>query len=140
LDNRADRSEHARMSVNAQVHSKFKLFSGPLGPNASLGALATEVEQFAAKAKAAAKSIGVEYVEHSKQVIVSLGYRDDEAAYPIKLHAVSIGKIDGLDAAHLAEVEKKMEAAAAKITKIICHELLVTEASELIMVFMTYAA
>jgi hypothetical protein len=128
------------MSVNEQVHSKFKLFSGTLGPNASLGALTTEVEAFAAKAKAAPKSIGVEYLEHAKQVIVSLGYRDDEAPYPIKLHAVSIGTIDGFGADHLATIEQKMEAAAAKVTKIICHELLVTETSELIMVFMTHAA
>jgi hypothetical protein len=126
------------MSVQGQVHSKFKLFSGPLGPNGSLGKLASEVEEFARKAKAAPKSIGVEYLEHSKQAVVSLGYRDDEPAYPIKLHAVSLGRVETFAGEELARLEKKMADAAAKTTGIICHELLVTGDREFIMVFMTH--
>jgi len=127
------------MSVKGQVHSKFKLFTGALGPGASLGKLATDVESFAASAKAAPKSIGVEYLEHTKQVIVSLGYRDDEAPYPIKLHSVSLGKAAHLGAPDLATLEKKMAEAADKTPHIICHELLVTSDDEFIMVFMTHA-
>src|SRR5262245_35272295 len=90
LDRTSERRDPASpMSAKDQVHSKFKLFAGSLGPGGSLGSLGTEVEQFAAKVKAAPKSIGVEYLEHSKKVVVSLGYRDDEAAYPIKLTGVS---------------------------------------------------
>ncbi len=128
------------MSVKAQVHSKFKLFCGPLGPNASLGKLATDVEAFATSAKAASKSIGVEYLEGTKQVVLSLGYRDDEAAYPIKLHTISLGKVESLATAELAHLEKKMEEAAAKIPHVICHELLVTESREFVIVLMTHAA
>ena len=127
------------MSVNHQVHSKFKLFSGTLGPGASLGALATEVEAFAKTAKAAPKSNGVEYLEHDKQVIVSLGYRDDEASYPIKLRAVSLGKVKSFKGDELTQLEKKMGDAAAKIAGIICHELLVTDDHEFVMVFMSHA-
>jgi hypothetical protein len=128
------------MSAKDQVHSKFKLFAGTLGPNGSLGSLGTEVEQFAAKAKAAPKSIGVEYLEHSKKVIVSLGYRDDEAPYPIKLSGVSLGKVTSFSAAELEKLEAKMSDAAAKTSNIICHELIVTADDEFVMVFMTHAA
>jgi hypothetical protein len=127
------------MSVHSQVHSKFKLFAGPLGPGGSLGKLGTDVADFAKKAKAAAKSIGVEYLEHEKQVVVSLGYRDDEAGYPIALVGVSLGKLETLQGDELARLEKKMTAAAAKVDGIICHELLVTEEREFVMVFMTHA-
>jgi hypothetical protein len=127
------------MTVQSQVHSKFKLFSGPLAPGASLGKLATDVENFAKSAKAAPKSIGVEYLEQERQVVISLGYRDDEAPYPIKLHSVSLGKLESLRAEELARLEQKMTDAAAKLTGIICHELLVTETHEFVMVFMAYA-
>ena len=126
------------MSVKGQVHSKFKLFAGSLGPGGALGKLATDVEEFAKKAKAAPKSIGVEYLEHEKQVVVSLGYRDDEAAYPIKLVGVSLGKLETLKGDELARLETKMTAAADKIPGIICHELLVTDEREFVMVFMTH--
>ena len=128
-------------TVGHQVHSKFKLFAGSassIGTDGSIGALAKEVEAFARKAKAAPKSIGIEYVEHTKQVLLSLGYRDDEPAYEISLHSVSLGKLATTDAAELASLEEKMGEAADKVEKLICHELLVTEENEFIMVFMAY--
>ena len=128
------------MSAKAQVHSKFKLFTSTLGPGGALGKLATDVEHFAASAKAAPKSIGVEYLEHTKQVIVSLGYRDDEGPYAIKLHGVSLGHVAKLGAPEMAGLEKKMGEAADKVKDIICHELLVTTDDEFIMVFMTHVA
>lgn len=126
-------------SVNDQVHSKFKLFAGALSPDGSLGLLAKEVETFAAAAKAAPKSIGVEYLEHSNQVVVSLGYRDDEPPYPIKLSTVSLGKIESLSAEALTRLETTMAEAASKTPGVICHELLVTGEDEFIMVFMATA-
>jgi hypothetical protein len=127
------------MSVKEQVHSKFKLFSGALGAGASLGALAGEVEAFAKSAKAAPKSIGVEYLEHEKLLVVSLGYRDDEAPYPIKLHALPLGAVKGFGKAELAGLERKMGDAAAKIAGIICHEVFVTDQNEFVMVVMSHA-
>jgi hypothetical protein len=128
------------MSAKDQVHSKFKLFAGTLDPSGSLGSLGTDVEKFAAGAKAAPKSIGVEYLEHSKQVVISLGYRDDEAPYPIKLSSVSLGKVETFSAEECKKLEEKMGAAAAKVPGIICHELLVTGDHEFVMVFMTNAS
>jgi hypothetical protein len=127
------------MSIQGQVHSKFKLFSGPLGKGGSLGSLPAEVADFAKKAKAAPKSIGVEYLEHDGSVVVSLGYRDDEPAYGIKLESVSLGRVESFNAEERARLEKKMGEAAAKIAGIICHELLVTGENEFVMVFMTHA-
>jgi hypothetical protein len=126
------------MSVHTQVHSKFKLFAGSLGPGGALGKLGTDIEEFAKKSKAASKSIGVEYLEHEKRVVISLGYRDDEASYPIKLVSVSLGKLESLEGDELARLEKKMTAAAAKVPGIICHELLVTEEREFVMVLLTH--
>jgi len=128
------------MTVQGQVHSRFKLFSGKLGAGGSLGKLATEVADFAKKAKAAPKSIGVEYLEHSKEVVFSLGYRDDQPPYDIKLDTVSLGKVESLSPTELARVEKKMEEAAAKVKDLICHELLVTDQNEFVLVFMKHVA
>lgn len=126
-------------NIRDQVHGKFKIFAGALAPDHSLGALAAEVERFAASAHAAPKSIGVEYLEHSKRVVLTLGYRDDEPGYPIRLHVVSLGKASSLDAGELHALEQRMEAEAAKLSGVICHELFVTEHDEFLMVFMTLA-
>lgn len=126
------------MSATQQIHSKFKVFAGKLGPGGSLGSLITEVPAFAASAKAAAKSIGVEYLEHSNEVVVSLGYRDDEPAYPIKLSTTSLGVVKTFGEPERSALETKMTEAASKTPGIICHELLVTADREFIMVFMTH--
>jgi hypothetical protein len=101
-------------NIAQQVHAKFKLFSGVLDGGKSLAALAEQVEKFAVSAKAAPKSIGVEYLEHSKQVVLSLGYRDDEPAYPVKLTAVSLGRASGLDAVELERLEGRMAEEASR--------------------------
>ncbi len=127
-------------NIQQQVHSKFKLFSGVLEGGKSLAKLAEQVEKFAAGAKAAPKSIGIEYLEHSKQVVLSLGYRDDEPAYPVKLTAISLGKASSLSAAELQRLEHRMAEEAAKLDNIICHELFITEHDEFMMVFMCHRA
>lgn len=124
--------------IETQVHNQFKLFSGKLGKDHKLGALGAEVAAFARDHKVAAKSIGVEYVESAGELVITLGYRTDEPAYPIALHAVSIGTIESFDAATFPALEQKMMAAAAKLDKIICHELYITEDRELLMIFMTH--
>lgn len=126
-------------AITQQVHAKFKMFAGKLEGH-GIGALAREVEAFAASAGAAAKSIGVEYLEHAKTVVVTLGYRDDEQHYPIALQTVALGRGNALDAADLTRLEARMGAEAAKVPNIICHELFVTENDEYVVVFMTHKA
>ncbi len=126
--------------INEQVHHKFKVFAGKLAEDGTLGALAGEVEGWASGGKLAPKSIGIEYVEAADKLILSIGYRDDEAGYPIQLHSAKLGKLGSLDAADRARIERAMAEASARLEHVICHELYVTDENELLMVFMSHRA
>lgn len=123
--------------IDEQVHNKFKVFIGELDADQTVGKIADEVAAFAEQNKIAAKSIGVEYLEAAKRLVVTLGYRDDEDYYPIKLQSVPLGKLDtpGQD---FAALEQKMSEAGRNLQNIICHELYVTDDHEFLMVFMTH--
>lgn len=125
--------------ITQQVHSKFKIFTGSLAPDMTLGPLANEIEAFVRDAKVAAKSIGVEYLESAKKLIISLGYREGEESYPVKVTTVSLGKIGGLEAGDMARLEEAMTGASATVEKIICHELYITDDGDFLVVFMAYA-
>ena len=127
--------------IEKQVHNKFKIFSGTLGADKNLGPLADEVARFVDEGKVAAKSIGVEYLESAGRLIITLGYRDDEEYYPIKLTSVSLGKTESLsEKSDFADLEQSIADASAKVGNIICHELYITEDNEFLMVFMTHQA
>lgn len=63
--------------IAEQVHGKFKVFAGPLHADDTISPLAEEVSRFVRESRAAAKSIGVEYLESAGRLIITLGYRDD---------------------------------------------------------------
>jgi len=126
--------------IAQQFHTKFKMFAGPFGSGPNVARLIKDVEEFAARAGVAAKSIGIEYLEHDKAVVLTLGYRDDETPYPIKLQAVSLGRAATLDPPELRRLEKRMEEEAARLPSIICHELFITEQDEFVVVFMRHQA
>jgi hypothetical protein len=121
-----------------QEHSKFKVFVGMLTKSKSIGVLANKVAKFAEEEQIAAKSIGVEYLESPGQLLITLGYRDDEPYYPIQLHCTRLGKIDVLSGDY-TDLEQAMQKAAQKHSHIICHELYATEDHELLMILMTHA-
>ena len=123
--------------IGEQVHAKFKVFAGELDRNKTLGALGQEIAAWAEQRRVAPKSIGIEYLEAAKRIVVTLGYRDDEPGYRIELHTVALGKSDAFGA-DFSALEQAMAAAAAKLTNIICHELYITENHEFLMVFMTH--
>ena len=123
--------------IAGQVHGKFKVFAGPLHTDNTIGPLAEEVSRFVAESRAAAKSIGVEYLESADRLVITLGYRDDEEGYPVKLSSVSLGKIEALGS-DFADLERRMSEASARFTNIICHELYVTEDHDFMMIFMTH--
>ena len=125
--------------IAGQVHDKFKIFSGALAADGTIGKIADEVAAFASKAKVAPKSIGVAYLEPSKHIVVTLGYRDDEEPYGVKLHCVRLGKID-VKGNDFSALEKKMAEASAKHGNIICHELYVTGGNDFTVVVMTHEA
>jgi hypothetical protein len=120
-----------------QEHSKFKVFAGALTKSKSIGVLANKVAKFAEEQQIAAKSIGVEYLESSGQLLITLGYRNDEPYYPIQLHCTRLGKIDVLGGDY-ARLEQAMEKAAQKFSNIICHELYATDEHDLLMIVMTH--
>ncbi len=123
--------------IEEQVHGKFKLFAGAVDANGGLGALPDAVSTFVSERKLAPKSIGVEYLESSNHVVVTLGYRDDEAPYGVKLVTEALGKTGELTSGtDFSKLEAAMAAASAKHPGIICHELFITEDREFHLVFM----
>ena len=72
-----------------QIHNRFKIFTGTLAADQTLGAIADQIAAFVTEHKVAAKSIGIEYLEGSKRIAISLGYRDDEAPYPVKVVSIA---------------------------------------------------
>jgi hypothetical protein len=125
--------------IAKQVHEKFKIFSGELASDGTIGKLADEVAAFAKTSRIAPKSIGVAYLDSHKRLVITLGYRDDEAPYPIKLHCIRLGKID-LKGANFGALEEKLSTASAKHRNIICHELYVTGQDDFTLVVMTHQA
>ena len=124
-------------TIKNQVHTKFKVFVGDLAADHSIGDLGNKVASFAKTAGAAAKSIGVEYLESLKKVVITLGYRTDEAPYPIRLKSVPLGKLEVL-ANDFSALETAMGKAAEKHGNVICHELYVTEEQDFFLVLMTH--
>jgi hypothetical protein len=122
-----------------QVHGKFKVFAGELQADNTIGPLADEVAKFVSDAKIAPKSIGVEYVESARRLIITLGYRDDEEGYPVNINCVSLGKIDAFGE-NFDSLEQAMTDASSQQSNIICHELYVTGDHDLLMIFMTHQA
>lgn len=123
--------------IAEQVHGKFKVFAGPLHEDNTIGPLAADISQFVSESNVAAKSIGVEYLESADRLIITLGYRDDEPGYPVKVSSVSLGKIDALGD-DFAQLEGEMQKAGAQFPNIICHELYITDEHDFMMIFMTH--
>lgn len=120
--------------VEAQVHQKFKVFAGA---GADVAALGAQVERFVAEREVAAKSIGVEYLERAEKLVLTLGYRDDEPGYGVRITSRSLGVVDQME--DLSGLEARMEEAAGSMAGVLCHELFVTSSGEFVMVFMARA-
>lgn len=119
----------------SQVHHHFKVFAG-----AEFDAVAQEVEAWSAGGGSAPKSIGIEYVEAAGKLLLSVGYRDDEPGYPVRLHAVSLGTLGDLDAGSLDGIGRAMSEASRQFDRVVCHELYVTADHQVRMVFMVQGA
>ncbi len=125
--------------IAKQVHDKFKIFTGELAADGTIGKLADEVAAFVNKSKIAAKSIGVAYLDSGKRLVITLGYRDDKEPYPVKLHCIPLGKVD-LGAGDFRGLDTSMAKATSKHRNIICHELYVTGVHDFTMVLMAHEA
>jgi hypothetical protein len=112
------------MSIKQQVHEKFKVFVG--GDIADVDA---QLRAFTAGGRVASKSIGIEYIEGSSKLLLSLGYRQDEVGYAVKLASKSLGSFDPASSASIAALETALDATAAANDDVICHELYVAGGS-----------
>jgi hypothetical protein len=112
-------------------HNLFKVFKGNLG---DIAAIKSKLESFVDTNKVSARSIGIEFIEASKEVIISLGYSKDGSHVPVTIDAVSLGKVDLNDT---DKMENLMSSAADKQKNVICHELCITDTKELMMLFMS---
>ena len=121
----------------AQVHNKFKIFTGALAADKTIGPLAEQISAFVAERKIAAKSIGVEYLESAKKLIITLGYSENEDTYPVKVSTVSLGKIGGLETGDVSRLEAAMSDACTAFDGIICHELYITDEGDFLVVFLS---
>lgn len=122
-----------------QVHNKFKIFTGALAADKTIGPLADQISAFVTEHKVAAKSIGVEYLESAKKLIITLGYREGDESYGVKVTTTSLGKIGGLESGDVSRLEAAMTDACQKIDNIICHELYITDDGDFLVVFMSRA-
>lgn len=121
----------------SQSHSKFKLFTRAFTSPTSISDLGKDIESWVAKAKVAPKSIGVEYLEESKDLVVSIGYSDDQPAYNVTIRSELIGKFD--PKGDLSKLEEKLGAVADGLKNVICHELTITETKDLYAILMIKA-
>ena len=126
-------------SVASQAHGKFKVFIGSVGSQLALTELVREVEAFVRNHPCAPKSIAVEYLESSKKLMLSLGYRDDEPPYAITLSTIPIGRIGDLEAEDVARLEARFAEVAGAIRNVIASEIFVN-GTECTMVLMSPGA
>ena len=120
------------MSVLNQVHNKFQVFVGK-----SISEVADEVASFTEGGTIAAKSIGIEFVEHSGQFLLSLGYAEGQEGYSVSLTEEVAGTLPTDETA--SGLAAALEAAAEKAGDVICHELYVDADSVVHMVFLSRA-
>lgn len=121
----------------SQVHSKFKVFvCTPVDSKLDPDTVAEATKFFAdRKQTLAPKSLGIEYLEQTNQLVMSLGYVEENLPTPhptVKIDCVSLGRLIVSEAV----VEAAMEDAASKVKNVICHEFYVDD-GEFFMVLLS---
>ncbi len=112
--------------ITHQVHTRFKAFLSPSFKDA-----AEAVRSFTASGSIAAKSIGVEFIDSSESLLISLGYAEGQPGYAVELKERAAGSVSAPE--HL---ESALEAAADEVGDVICHELFVDSAGGVHLVLM----
>lgn len=125
--------------IAQQVHHRFRVFSGKVDSDGGIQAVADEVARFVAQTNVSARSIGVEFLESEGQVLLTLGYRDDDAGFAVEVKTVALGQVKALDAANFRSLEAAMERASAKFANVICHAEYVLGDGTFNMVFLVSA-
>lgn len=122
--------------IGQQVHHRFRVFSGRVDSAGGIQSVADEVARFVAQSGVSARSIGVEFLEAEQQVLLTLGYRDDEPGFNVEVKTVNLGQVKALDAANFRSLEAAMERASARFSNVICHAEYVLSDGTFTMVFL----
>lgn len=110
--------------VKHQVHDEFQSFTGT-----SILELSKTAADFAVQKQVAVKSLSV--VMLPTKIILSLGYRSDEAQYPIA--------VEGATLPATGDLNDNLEYAAENIGgDVICHSLYMNRTGELEVAFLLH--
>lgn len=116
----------------SQSHEKFKIFRGKT-ERGQFGDVFAQLEAFANLPNNSAKSIGAEYLEDSKELILTLGYTAVEGQG--NNVTVVVKHIGNLSEANDA-LEAKIGQAAHDLNNVICHAMYINAGDDLSMIFM----
>lgn len=124
--------------MQQQVHSKFKVFVTSPDSNGGIPSdFHLTMNGFIALSKIAVKSVSVEYLHNSAgdEIVISLGYVDDQESYAVSLKSVNFGPLAKKEGQSLSdELEKALSANSDD--SVICHELFVNKNNEFVGVFL----
>lgn len=118
----------------SQVHSKFKVFVDDVDSDGLSKNVTSQVDSFCADKRVAPKSVGVEYLESGKKLVLSIGYRDDEPGYSCRLTTKPLGRFESLNEEAIANA---MSSAAESVKDVICHEFYVLDNGMFVMVLLS---
>jgi hypothetical protein len=121
------------MAIQHQIHESFKVFAG-----SSLEDVSSQIKAFTSSGSIAAKSIGVEYLDGPHQLVVSLGYTENQPGYPVSLFSKPVGKLDLSSAESRSALENHLSEAAEAAGNVVCHEMFVTAGGDVTAVFMVH--
>ncbi len=123
------------MAESAQVHDKFKLFTGALDDAGHITEVAKLVHAWVTTDKVAVKSVGAAVAKG--KLMLTIGYRDDEEPYEIALHSSKIGRVGPLDGDETTRFTRAIEAGGMNWPPVLGHTLYVTKDGDLYLVVLS---
>jgi len=125
----------AAMADTAQVHDKFKLFTGVLDDAGHIKDVAALVHEWAKKDKIAVKSVGAAVA--AGKLMLTIGYRDDEEPYEIELHSSKIGRVGELDKDEQQRFTRAIESGGINWPPVLGHTLYMTKQGDLYLIVLS---
>lgn len=117
----------------ARTFGRFKLFRGLLTDGVIDPALLEQIRNFANASDVSARSIGIEYLESSGEIIISFGFAVDIDPESVNFEFKKIGNVNS---SPLDVLENVLTTEAAAFNSLICHEFFVDKAGDMYAIFM----
>lgn len=112
-------------------HNSFKLFVGKF-ENGTFSQ--DEANAFINGSEVAPRSLGIEFLESTSEVVLSVGYESTDSNTGHELTLVELGELDTKD---FSALEARMSEEASKLDGIICHEFFVNNENQVFSLFLT---